>query len=115
MQLPSVKPNFVTFSYILIVCTTIRVLKEGMDIHQKVVENGFVSNIVVVSVLIDMYEKYGRIHNAQELFKHISEIHWFMLMIIMYLVRYELISHEYNFHEISTHSSSIIMVFMPYW
>jgi len=39
-------------------------LEEGMDIHQRVVENGFSSNIVVMNALIEMYTKCGRIYKA---------------------------------------------------
>lgn len=45
-----------------------RALEEGMDIHKGVVKNVFSSNVVVVSVLVDMYAKYRIIHNTQKLF-----------------------------------------------
>jgi len=35
-----------------------------MDIHQRVVENGFTMNVMVVNAMIGMYAKYGRIHKA---------------------------------------------------
>jgi len=43
-------------------------LKEGMDAHQRVVENGFTSNATIVNALIDMYVISGIIHKARELF-----------------------------------------------
>jgi len=36
-------------------------LEEGMDIHQRVVENGFTLNDVVINGLIGMYEKCGNL------------------------------------------------------
>jgi len=35
---------------------------KGMDIHQRVVENGFSSNVTILNALIDMYAKCGTIH-----------------------------------------------------
>ena len=64
MQLSDVKPDSATFASILRACATMGALEEGMDIHQSVVENGFASNIIILSVLICMYEKCGRIHKA---------------------------------------------------
>ena len=68
MQLSDVKPNSITFASILPACATMGALEEGMDIHQSVVENGFALNVVVVSALIAMYAKCGRIEKARELF-----------------------------------------------
>ena len=68
MQLSGVKPNSTTFASILPACATMGSLEEGMDIHERVVENGFASNIVVVSALIDIYAKCGRIHKTRKLF-----------------------------------------------
>ena len=39
-----------------------RALEEGMEIHQRVVENGFPLNVVAMNALIGMHAKYGRIH-----------------------------------------------------
>jgi len=39
-------------------------LEEGMDIHQRVVENGLALNIMVWTALIDMYAKCETIHKA---------------------------------------------------
>jgi len=36
-QLSNVNPNFATFYSILLACATIRALKEGMYIHQRIV------------------------------------------------------------------------------
>jgi len=47
---------------ILPTCATMRALEEGMEIHQRVVENGFPLNVVAMNALIGMHAKYGRIH-----------------------------------------------------
>jgi len=48
-------------------------LEEGMEIRQRVVENGFPSNVMVLNVLIGMYTTCGRIHKAQELFNKMHD------------------------------------------
>lgn len=68
MQLSYVKPNFIIISSILLSCATMGALEEVMDIHQRVVENYFVSNVVVVKSLIGMYATCGIIQKAWELF-----------------------------------------------
>jgi len=37
-------------------------LEESMEINQRLVENDFSLNFMVVNALIDIYAKYGRIH-----------------------------------------------------
>jgi len=56
-----VKPNYATFVSILSAFATMGPIEEGMDIHQKVVKNGFEPKFMGISTLIDMYAKYGRI------------------------------------------------------
>jgi len=53
--------NFATFAIIFPTCASMGALEEGMGIHQRVVQNGFSFNIMVVNALIDMYAKYERI------------------------------------------------------
>jgi len=71
MQFSRVKPNFVTFANILPACAIVGALEEGMDIHQRVVENCFSSNVVVVNAV---YAKYGRIHKAGEIFDKMHDV-----------------------------------------
>ncbi|KAH9293476.1 hypothetical protein KI387_041319 [Taxus chinensis] len=68
MQLAGTKPSSSTFVSILPACAKMGALEEGMDIHQKIIENGYLSDVVVVTSLIDMYAKCGSMHEAQELF-----------------------------------------------
>ncbi|XP_057849795.1 pentatricopeptide repeat-containing protein At3g26782, mitochondrial isoform X1 [Cryptomeria japonica] len=67
MQLTDVKPDKLTFASILPACSKIGALKQGMEFHQKIIEMGFLSDVVATS-LIDMYAKCGSIKKARELF-----------------------------------------------
>jgi len=64
MQILGVNTNSTTFSNILLACATMGALEEGMDISQRVVENGFVMNVMVLNALIGMYVKYRRINKT---------------------------------------------------
>ncbi|XP_057870779.1 putative pentatricopeptide repeat-containing protein At1g68930 isoform X2 [Cryptomeria japonica] len=68
MQLTGVNPNSATFVSILPACAKMGALEQGVEIHQSIIESGFLSDVVVVSALVDMYAKCGRIHKARELF-----------------------------------------------
>ena len=62
IKLLGLKPNSITFSVILTVCAIMGDLEESMEINQRLVENDFSLNFMVVNALIDIYAKYGRIH-----------------------------------------------------
>ncbi|XP_057873039.2 pentatricopeptide repeat-containing protein At3g12770 [Cryptomeria japonica] len=73
MQLAGLKPNCTTFASILPACAKIRALEHGMDIHQRIMEGGFLSDIVVGNALVDMYAKCGRIDKARKLFDRMPQ------------------------------------------
>ncbi|XP_057831875.1 pentatricopeptide repeat-containing protein At3g24000, mitochondrial [Cryptomeria japonica] len=73
MQLADVELNSATFSSILPACAKMGALDEGMEIHRKVFEDGFSSDVVVVTALIDMYAKCGNLQKAHELFDGIPQ------------------------------------------
>ncbi|KAH9297552.1 hypothetical protein KI387_029234 [Taxus chinensis] len=73
MQLAGVLPNSTTFASILLACAKIGALGQGMDIHQSIIGSGLLSDVVVVSALIDMYVKCGEIQKACELFDKMSK------------------------------------------
>ncbi|XP_057836735.2 pentatricopeptide repeat-containing protein At5g27110 [Cryptomeria japonica] len=73
MQLAGVKPNSTTFSSILSTCAKMGALEHGMYIHQKIMESGFLSDIIVGNVLVDMYAKCGSIGKAREIFDRMPE------------------------------------------
>ncbi|XP_059077345.1 pentatricopeptide repeat-containing protein At2g13600 [Cryptomeria japonica] len=68
MQRTGVQPDQFTFSSILQACSKIGALEQGMDIHQSVMERGYLSDVVVKNSLIDMYAKCGGVHKARQLF-----------------------------------------------
>ncbi|XP_057871942.2 pentatricopeptide repeat-containing protein DOT4, chloroplastic-like [Cryptomeria japonica] len=69
MQLAGVNPNSTTIASILPPCAKMGALEQGIDIHQRIVEGGFLSDIVVASALVDMYAKCGSIEKACQLFE----------------------------------------------
>ncbi|GLJ53327.1 hypothetical protein SUGI_1137120 [Cryptomeria japonica] len=68
MQRTGVQANQLTFASILPACAKMGALKQGMDIHQIIIECGFLSDVVVANGLIDMYAKCGSIHKSRKLF-----------------------------------------------
>ncbi|XP_057870927.2 pentatricopeptide repeat-containing protein At2g22070 [Cryptomeria japonica] len=79
MQLAGVKPNSATFSTILPACAKMGALVQGMEIHQRIIEHGFLSDVIVVTALIDMYAKCANIQRARKLFdklQHPNVILW---------------------------------------
>ncbi|XP_057849780.2 pentatricopeptide repeat-containing protein At1g15510, chloroplastic isoform X2 [Cryptomeria japonica] len=73
MYLTGVKPNSATFASILTVCAKMGALEHGMEIHEKTMESGFFSDVVVVNTLIAMYAKCGSIQKAYKLFEKMPE------------------------------------------
>ncbi|KAH9323326.1 hypothetical protein KI387_017965 [Taxus chinensis] len=63
-----VQPDQFTFASIVPACANMGALEQGMDIHQRIIDSGFLSDVVVSNALIDMYAKCGSIHKAHELF-----------------------------------------------
>ncbi|XP_057840102.1 pentatricopeptide repeat-containing protein At1g15510, chloroplastic [Cryptomeria japonica] len=68
MQRTGVQPDQLTFASVVSACAEIRALEKGMDIHQIIMEMGFLSDVVVASALLDMYVKWGSVQKARELF-----------------------------------------------
>eukprot|EP01018_Ginkgo_biloba_P011139 Gb_03380 [translate_table: standard] len=73
MQLAGVKPDSKTFISVLPACTNLAALEQGMDIHDKVIKNGFHSDVYVSNTLINMYAKCGSIENACHVFDNIHQ------------------------------------------
>eukprot|EP01018_Ginkgo_biloba_P012485 Gb_18788 [translate_table: standard] len=68
MRRTGVQPNQFTFSSVLPACADLVDLKEGMEIHEEIIRDGFESDVFVGNVLVDMYVKCGSIENARHLF-----------------------------------------------
>eukprot|EP01018_Ginkgo_biloba_P025976 Gb_06693 [translate_table: standard] len=73
MQLAGVKPNSVTMVSVLSACAHLGALEQGKWFHNYIIRRGFESDAFVVTALIDMYAKCGRIVIARQLFDNMSE------------------------------------------
>ncbi|KAH9317982.1 hypothetical protein KI387_019751, partial [Taxus chinensis] len=73
MQLDGIKPNSATFAGILPACTQMGALEQGVEIHRRIRENGFLSDVVLGNTLIAMYAKCGSIQKARELFDQLPQ------------------------------------------
>ncbi|XP_057837821.2 pentatricopeptide repeat-containing protein At3g16610-like [Cryptomeria japonica] len=73
MQFAGVKPNSTTLISILSACAKMGALEQGMDIHQSIIEGGFLSDVIVGNTLLDMYAKCGSLHTARELFERMPQ------------------------------------------
>lgn len=68
MEQHGVEPNNVTFISVLGACANEDALAEGMRIHSSIVENGYLSDVMVMNALISMYGKCGSLSDAYLLF-----------------------------------------------
>ncbi|XP_015697813.2 pentatricopeptide repeat-containing protein At5g04780, mitochondrial-like [Oryza brachyantha] len=64
----AMKPDLFTFSSILSVCSTMMALEQGEQIHAQTIKTGFLSDVVVNSALVNMYNKCGSIQDANKAF-----------------------------------------------
>ena len=58
MQLAGMKPDATTLATILLVCANKGALEQGMGVNQSI-GSKYLSDVAVISALIDMYEKCG--------------------------------------------------------
>ncbi|XP_057813125.2 pentatricopeptide repeat-containing protein At2g13600 [Cryptomeria japonica] len=78
MQLAGLNSDSTTFISILPACAKLGALEQGMEVHRKIIENGFLSD-AVATAMIDMYAKCGNIQKAHALFdkmKHPDVTSW---------------------------------------
>lgn len=73
MGLAGVKPNSTTFATVLPACAKMGALKQGIDMHQRIMERSFLSDIKVANALVDMYAKCGSIDKAREVFEKMPQ------------------------------------------
>ena len=62
------KPDLFTFSSILTVCSRLVAIEQGEQIHAQIIKSGFLSEVVVGTALINMYNKCGSIEKATKAF-----------------------------------------------
>eukprot|EP01018_Ginkgo_biloba_P003212 Gb_06361 [translate_table: standard] len=68
MQRTGTQPNQLTFASVLPACANLAALEQGMEIHDDIIRNGFQSNVILESALVDMYAKCGNINKARHVF-----------------------------------------------
>ncbi|XP_062183243.1 putative pentatricopeptide repeat-containing protein At5g52630 [Phragmites australis] len=68
LKLSAMKPDLFTFSSILSVCSAMMALEQGEQIHAQTIKTGFLSDVVVNSALVNMYNKCGCIEDATKAF-----------------------------------------------
>lgn len=61
-------PDGFTFGTVLTACGNLGRLKQGKEVHAKVITSGFCGNVVVESSLVDMYGKCGSLDESQRMF-----------------------------------------------
>lgn len=66
------RPDLFTFSSILTVCGSLVALEQGEQIHAQTIKTGFLSDVVVGTSLINMYNKCGSIEKASKAFIEMS-------------------------------------------
>ncbi|TKY56364.1 Pentatricopeptide repeat-containing protein [Spatholobus suberectus] len=66
------KPDLFTFSSVLSVCSRMVALEQGEQIHAQAMKTGFLSDVVVGTSLINMYNKCGSIERASKAFLEMS-------------------------------------------
>ncbi|GMH23919.1 hypothetical protein Nepgr_025762 [Nepenthes gracilis] len=68
MNRSGLRPDLFTFSSILTVCGSLVSLVQGEQIHAQTIKSGFLSDVVLGTSLVDMYNKCGSIERAQKAF-----------------------------------------------
>ncbi|VVA89842.1 unnamed protein product [Arabis nemorensis] len=66
-------PDGSTFGTVLTACGNLRRLKQGKEIHGKLITNGIASNVILESSLLDMYGKCGSVREARQVFNGMSK------------------------------------------
>ncbi|XWS68597.1 hypothetical protein CRYUN_Cryun04dG0104100 [Craigia yunnanensis] len=65
-------PDGFTFGTVLTACGNLGRLRQGKQVHAKVITSGLCGNVVVESSLLDMYGKCGLVDESQRVFDRMS-------------------------------------------
>uniref|UniRef100_A0A5B7C9F4 DYW domain-containing protein n=1 Tax=Davidia involucrata TaxID=16924 RepID=A0A5B7C9F4_DAVIN len=68
----SMKPDLFTLSSILTVCSGLVALEQGEQVHAQTIKTGFLSDVIVGTALVNMYNKCGSIGRASKAFVEMS-------------------------------------------
>ncbi|KAK8528315.1 hypothetical protein V6N13_056986 [Hibiscus sabdariffa] len=66
------KPDLYTFSSILTICSKMFALEQGEQIHAQTLKTGYLSDMIVGTALVNMYNKCGSIERASKVFREMS-------------------------------------------
>ncbi|KAK0576421.1 hypothetical protein LWI29_017169 [Acer saccharum] len=66
------KPDLYTFSSVLTVCSKLVALQQGEQVHAQILKTGFLSDVVVGTALVNMYNKCGSIERSSKAFVEMS-------------------------------------------
>lgn len=66
------RPDLFTFSSVLTVCSGLVALEQGEQLHAQTIKTGFLSDVVVGTALVNMYNKCGSIERASKAFVEMS-------------------------------------------
>ncbi|KAL2489079.1 Pentatricopeptide repeat-containing protein [Forsythia ovata] len=72
MKRSGMKPDLYTFSSVLTVCSNLVALEQGEQVHAQTIKTGFLSDVVVGTALVNMYNKCGSIGRASKAFIEMS-------------------------------------------
>ncbi|KAE9618870.1 putative tetratricopeptide-like helical domain-containing protein [Lupinus albus] len=67
------KTNAIVATSVLPALGKLKLLKQGKEMHNYVIKEGLVSDVLVGSALIDMYANCGSIREAESVFEYISD------------------------------------------
>ncbi|KAK1355377.1 Pentatricopeptide repeat-containing protein [Heracleum sosnowskyi] len=68
-----IEPDKFTFTFVVKACTGLLDLKEGVLVHEKIVEKGLEGDVFIGTGLVDMYCKMGELVSAEKVFDVLPE------------------------------------------
>lgn len=71
MKTTGIRPDPITFTSILSVCSQMASLEKGKEIHESINENKLEMNEIVMGALLEMYAKCGAVNEAYEVFERL--------------------------------------------
>lgn len=72
MQNSNIKMDHFTYSIIIRICARLGSLEQGKQAHAGLVRNGFGTDTVACTALVDLYCKWGRMDDARNVFDNMS-------------------------------------------
>ncbi|KAL3637310.1 hypothetical protein CASFOL_019609 [Castilleja foliolosa] len=72
MRRSGLKPDLYTFSSVFTICSSLVALEHGEQVHAQTIKSGFLSDVVVGTALVNMYNKCGSIDRASRAFIEMS-------------------------------------------